>query len=79
MLNERTTELQWPDYYPENCPPEEAEPTSGTVYRLVQRAPAQSEDFIPLYIDKPENFESKSIREVCQGCGVSVCKDKTRY
>ncbi len=76
MLNERTTELQWPDYYPENCPPEAAKSASGTVYRLVQSDPPQSEDFIPLYIDKPENFERKPISEVCQGCGVSVCKDK---
>lgn len=68
--------MQWPDFYPENCPPEEAQPASGIVYRLVQQDLAQPEDFIPLYIDKPENFENKSISEVCRGCGVSVCKDR---
>ena len=68
--------MQWPDYYPENCPPEAAEPASGTFYRLVRRDPVQLEDFIPLYIDRPENFENIPIDEVCQGCGVSVCKNK---
>jgi hypothetical protein len=42
MRNGRNTELQWPDFYPENCPPAEAEPASGTVYRLVKHNPPQA-------------------------------------
>lgn len=75
MLNERNTGLQWPGYYPRNCPPEEAEVASGTFYRLVRKHVVQVEDFIPLYLEKPDNFDNRSIREVCQGCGVSVVKD----
>ena len=74
MWNGRITELQWPNFNPENCPPEEAEPVSETTYRLVQQDPTQPKDFIPLYIDRPENFENKSTSEVCRGCGVKAFK-----
>ncbi len=75
MQNGRNTELQWSDFYPENCPPVETEPASGTVYRLVRRDPVQPKDFIPLFIERPGFFENKSISEVCRGCGVSVCRN----
>ncbi len=75
LQNERTTQLQWPDYYPEDCPPKDAITSSLTVYRLVKRDPAETGDFIPLYIEKPENFVNKPASEVCQGCGISVLKD----
>lgn len=68
--------MQWPDFYPENCPPTEAEPASGTVYRLVRRDPAQPKDFTALFIERPGLFQNKPTAVVCQSCGVSVCKDR---
>ncbi len=46
MRNERTIELEWPGFYPENCPPAGVEQVSGTVYHLVQHDPPQAEDFL---------------------------------
>ena len=74
MQNERTTELEWPDFYPEDCPPGEAEPASGIVYHLVQHDPPQTEDFITYYEDNPKFFESNP-HLICKGCGVSVYTD----
>lgn len=71
MRNERTTELQWPDYYPENCPPETAEPASGTVYRLVQNDPPQAEDFQSSWEEFPGRFPEPTIIN----SGVSVYTD----
>ena len=74
MRNGRNTELKWPDYYPENCPPEDAKPASGIVYRLVKQDPVQQEDFIPLITENPKRFENKPNAQICKGCGISVCK-----
>ncbi len=68
---ERTAELEWPDFYPENCPPVEAEPASGTVYRLVEHDPPQKEDFLSTWEEFPGRFsEPTTINS-----GVSVCTD----
>ena len=74
MQNERTTELEWPDFYPENCPPAGVERASGTVYHLVQHDPPQTEDFITYYEENPKFFESNP-HLICKGCGVSVYTD----
>ena len=71
MENERTTELQWPDYYPENCPPKEAEPASGTVYRLVRHNPPQAKDFLSTWEEFPGRFPEPTIKN----SGVSVYTD----
>ena len=69
--NERNTELEWPDFYPENCPPPEAEPASGTVYRLVRNDPPQAEDFLSTWEEFPGRFPEPTI----QISGVSVYRD----
>jgi hypothetical protein len=63
--------LEWPDFYPENCPPAEAEPASGTVYRLVRRNPAQAEDFETPWEEYRNQFEPPTI----ENCGLSVHTD----
>ena len=40
--------MQWPDYFPDDCPPQDAQPATGDVYRLVKQNPPESRDFIPL-------------------------------
>ena len=72
LWNERNSELTWPDFYPENCPPAEAEPASGTVYRLVQHHPAQVQDFKTPFEENPGRFDSKP---TIKNCGLSVQKD----
>ena len=72
MRSERNIKLEWPDFYPANCPPAEAEPASGTVYRLVRHDPAQAEDFKTPFEENPGRFNNKpSIKN----CGLSVHTD----
>ena len=63
--------MQWPDYYPENCPPKEAEPASGTVYRLVRHNPPQAKDFLSTWEEFPGRFPEPTIKN----SGVSVYTD----
>ena len=62
----------WPDFYPDNCPPAEAEPASGTVYRLVRHNPPQVEDFKSAFEEDPKQFTHISM---VKRCGLSVHKD----
>lgn len=66
--------MEWPDFYPENCPPEEGEPTSGIVYRLVRNDLPQTKDFTTFYEENPKFFEGNP-HLICKGCGVSVYRD----
>lgn len=63
--------LEWPHFYPVNCPPEEAKPASGKVYRLVQHNPAQAKDFQTPWEEYPGRFEEPTTIN----CGVSVHTD----
>ena len=63
--------MEWPDFYPENCPPVEAEPASGTVYRLVRNDPAQVEDFLSTWEEFPGRFPEPTIKN----SGLSVYTD----
>ena len=67
----RNTDLEWPDFYPVNCPPKEAKPASGTVYRLVRYNPAQAEDFKTPWEEYPGRFPAPTITN----CGLSVHTD----
>ena len=71
MRSEGTTELQWPDFYPENCPPAEAKPASGTVYRLVKHNPPRLEDFLSTWEEFPGRFPEPTIKI----SGTSVHRD----
>ncbi len=64
--------MQWPDYFPDDCPPQDAQPATGDVYRLVKQNPPESKDFIPLREKKTgEDFGEKE----CQACGLSVFRN----
>ena len=67
--------MEWPHFYPENCPPAEAKPASGKVYRLVRSDPAQAEDFRTLFEENPRWSKNKPTTTVCKGCGLSVYTD----
>ena len=68
---EGNTELKWPPFYPENCPPPGAESASGKVYRLVRNDPPKARDFLSTWEEYPGRF-SKSIVT----CGTSVYTDR---
>ena len=63
--------MEWPDFYPENCPPAEAKPASGTFYRLVKHNPPQAEDFLSTWEEFPGRFPEPTIKN----SGVSVYTD----
>jgi hypothetical protein len=64
--------LKWPDFYPANCPPAEAESASGTVYRLVNHDPAQEEDFKTPFEENPRRFK---YTPGIKNCALSVQTD----
>ena len=66
------TKLTWPDFYPENCPPAEAEPASGTVYRLVKHDTARAEDFKSVFEENPKGAKKKKTVKIY---GLSVHRD----
>lgn len=64
-------ELFLMDYadFPPKCPPERAEPASGSIFRLVSRATMKPKDFLSYKELNPhKNYEGKE----CQSCGLSV-------
>lgn len=63
--------MEWPHFYPVNCPPTEAEPASGTVYRLVRHNPAQEKDFQAPWEEYPGRFTEPTTTN----CGVSIHTD----
>lgn len=67
--------MEWPDFYPPNCPEAGYEPASGTVYRLVMHNPVQPSDFKSLFEEKPSKFKNRSNRTKCRSCGLSVHTD----
>jgi hypothetical protein len=62
--------MDWPSFYPADCPPDSSEPADGTVYRLIAGSSPVASDF-------------RSFRELnptghfphlpeCEVCGLSV-------
>ncbi len=64
--------LTWPDFYPADCPPAEAESASGTVYRLVKHDPARAEDFKSVF---EENLRGVKEKQTVNLYGLSVHRD----
>lgn len=72
---------EWPDYYPESCPPSDAATPTGSCYRLVKKAQIAEQDLmshLELHLkgirfqgDKPWDDS-----EDCQRSGLSVHSSK---
>jgi len=63
----------WPDYFPDQCPPNSAREEQLRVFRLVANCPPSIQDFVPVLIEQPHRkFDST---ELCLACGVSVFKN----
>ena len=65
--------MDWPDYFPKNCPPQNARRDNFKVYRLVDNDPPCQNDFIPKKLLYPHINYTREI--LCLACGISV--DKT--
>lgn len=64
--------MQWPNFFPDNCPPSTAFPANGKVYRFVKKDPPKHKDFYSHRQNQPNrNFNA----EECVVCGISVFKD----
>ena len=63
--------MQWPEHYPDSCPPNTAKHASGNVYRFIEKEhqSPQDEDFKSWKELHPErDYEEKE----CQACGLSI-------
>lgn len=63
----------WPEHYPEQCPPNSAEPVNGTIYRFINRNTPQEKDFYSHYERNPDKDWSNN---ECNSRGLSVLKTK---
>jgi len=64
--------LTWPDYFPDDCPPGDAQVADGEVYRLVSQNPPLNTDFRPRVIEQTNGEYSSNL---CKACGLSVFRD----
>jgi len=62
----------WPAHFPSACPPADAVNASGRVYRLVALDPPTPDDFVSLFLERPDLDWGGSL---CQACGLSVYLD----
>jgi hypothetical protein len=63
--------MKFPSDWPAACPPDDAEPAEGAVYRIVNSQPPEEADFVT-------HFESGKLPKApaCLRCGLSVFRDK---
>jgi hypothetical protein len=59
----------FPEYYPEQCPPSEAKDVDGNVFRFTARNTPHKRDFLSFYELSPDkNWDA----DTCQAMGLSV-------
>lgn len=59
----------WPEHYPEKCPPDNAVPPSGSLFRFINKTNPKKKDFLSYYELKPEgDWGTKA----CVSRGLSV-------
>lgn len=64
--------MTWGSYFPEGCPPEDASPAEGVVFRLTKGDQPRHGDFVPYRKNKPgDDFDGKA----CLASGLSVYRD----
>ena len=67
--------LRWPADFPDDCPPEEAEPANGVYYRIVKTDPPLLSDFVSIYhLNRPraEELMARGAITRCELMGLSV-------
>ena len=66
---------RYPGFYPSVCPPEDAIPASGQVYRCIKGEVVSAQEFLSWKELNPERSYSNSCKE-CEACGISVLRDR---
>lgn len=65
--------MEFPKYFPDQCPPAESSEASGTFYRAVEGNPTVESDFVPYWLLKPQNQEIWiTSGKACESCGLSL-------
>jgi len=63
--------MPWPKHLPDGCPPANAKPVAGSVYRFVDNDPPDADDFLSWREQNPSQTCRSSLTE-CQTFGLSV-------
>lgn len=65
--------MQWPEHLPSACPPADAQPASGVVFRLIRGATPSPGDFLPKCLENPAgDFTGRE----CLAAGLSVYRKR---
>ncbi|MET9203350.1 hypothetical protein [Gordonia sp. NPDC003585] len=70
---------EWPEHFPDSCPPADASPAEGFFYRIVDAAPPQDDDFLSnlrLFQLGKRFKRGKNWTDDCQAAGLSVLADR---
>ena len=62
--------MEFASFCPESCPPKEAKPISGELFRFAKQLPIGSNDFLTYYEIK--GIDAFEPTELCRACGLSV-------
>ncbi|NJL67943.1 MAG: hypothetical protein HC894_16570 [Microcoleus sp. SM1_3_4] len=63
--------MHWPEYFPPDCPPNDAKEPHDRVYRLIQQDAATADDFLTVRQLYPNRQFPDSEKE-CRSCALSV-------
>lgn len=66
----------WPDFYPEDTPPDDAIEAKGEAYRLVDNSPPTKADFRSMYEENPVRCKPFSLADFKLACGTSHFTEK---
>ena len=64
--------MKWRDHLPENCPPDDAIPTNGVVYRFAGRKNFDERDFLSYR----EIYPEKEYDSECIASGISIFTER---
>ena len=67
---DRNANITWPDFFPEDCPPNDATLASGRAYRFVRRNPPESSDFQP-YRKTGQRYDG----DACEASALSILRE----
>jgi hypothetical protein len=69
-----TNDRAFPDHFPAGCPPQDAAPADGVVYRITKNNPPTPEDFLSFY-EEGKQLRGNSPVAQCRSRGLSVYRE----
>ncbi len=67
--------MKWPEYFPQDCPPDDAREASDRVYRFIEQDRPTPEDFLTVRELYPTRKFPETEKE-CRACAISVFASK---